>query len=58
MIDTESKKMKSIQDECDELKQMNQLYLSQRLELEEENEILLKKFETFNRDILQIRKEM
>ena len=50
--------MKSIQDECDELKQMNQLYLSQRLELEEENEILLKKFETFNRDILQIRKEM
>ena len=57
LIDTENYKIKSIQDECDELKQMNQLYRSQRLELGEENEMLLKNCEAFRRDILQIQKE-
>ena len=36
---------------------MNQFYSSQRLELGEENEMLLKNCEAFRRDVLQIQKE-
>ena len=57
MIDTENFKIKSIQEECDELKQMNQLYRSQRLELGEENEALLKDQLRLKQDLMQMQKE-
>jgi chromosome segregation ATPase len=57
LIDSENYKIKSIQDECDELKQMNQLYRSQRLELGEENDALIKQCDKFKQDIIHLQKE-
>jgi hypothetical protein len=57
MVNTENYYIKSIQEELDELKQMNQLYRSQRLELGEENEMLFKERDRFKQDINQIQKE-
>ena len=49
MVNTENYYIKSIQEELDELKQMNQLYRSQRLEIGERDR--------FKQDINQIQKE-
>ena len=57
LIDSENYKIKSIQDECDELRQMNQLYRSQRLELGEENEALIKQCNKLKQDLFQLQKE-
>jgi hypothetical protein len=46
MVNTENYYIKSIQEELDELKQMNQLYRSQRLEIGERDR--------FKQDINQI----
>jgi hypothetical protein len=55
--DFENYKFKALNEELDELKQMNQLYRSQRMELGEENELLSKDKDKLKQDSLQLQCE-
>lgn len=57
-LDAENTKIKKLQDEVDELKTINQLYRSQRLESDEEILILIKEKDKFRSDFMQIKKEL
>jgi hypothetical protein len=55
--DFENYKFKALNEELDELKQMNQLYRSQRMELGEENELLSKDKDKLKQDTMQLQCE-
>ena len=57
-LETENNKIKKLQDEIDELKTMNQLYRSQRLESEEEINTYVREKEKIKSDFTQLKKEL
>lgn len=57
-LDTENTKIKKLQEEIDELKTINQLYRSQRLESDEELNNYAREKEKLKSDYLQIKKEL
>ena len=56
-LDTENTKIKKLQEEIDEVKTMNQLYRSQRLESDEEISSLSREKDKIRSDYLQLKKE-
>ena len=54
LYEIENYTVKKLQDDLDDLKQMNQLYRSQKLELEEENELLIKEKDRIKQDFNQL----
>lgn len=57
-LDTENTKIKKLQEEIDEVKTMNQLYRSQRLESDEEISSLSREKDKLKSEYLQIKKEI
>lgn len=57
-LDTENNKIKKLQEEIDELKAMNQLYRSQRLEAEEDISNFLREKELIKLDFVQLKNEL
>ena len=57
-LDAENTKIKKLQEEVDEMKTINQLYRSQRLESDEEITALIKEKDKFRLDLVNLKKEM
>ena len=57
-LDTENTKIKKLQEEIEELKTMNQLYRSQRLESDEEISNYVREKEKLKSEFFQLKKEL
>lgn len=57
-LDAENTKIKKLQEEIDELKTMNQLYRSQRLESDEEINNFIREKEKLRAELIQLKKEL